>query len=127
MKGIKQPNGTYKYPGVSEADIQRQILDWLKLSRIFHFRLNVGAQKFGDRFVRFGFVGLPDIVCIVSNRLVNPGMGQFVALEIKGPNGELSRSQVDVGEQIKRAGGRYFVIHSLDEAQLAIAEVRGAK
>ena len=58
-----------------ERDIQRQILDWLRLKRIFHYRQNVGAQKIGTRYVRYGVPGLPDIVVVKD--------GVYIGLEVK--------------------------------------------
>ena len=97
---------------LSERDIQKQIMDWLKLKRIFHYRQNSGAQlasyKGKQRFFRFGYKGAPDIVCVIN--------GQYVGLEVKTSAHEQSLAQVEFGVELERAGGKYFVVHSLDEA-----------
>lgn len=111
-KGIKQPNGRYRYPSIREADIQKSILDWLRLRRIFHYRQNVGVLKTANRFVRFGVKGLPDIICVIK--------GQYVGLEVKREGKELSCAQVEFAVDLQRAGGRYHVVHSLAEAQEAL-------
>ena len=39
---------------VLEKDIQRTILDYLKMMKVFHWRNNTGAVVRGKHFVRFG-------------------------------------------------------------------------
>src|SRR5438876_1170141 len=47
---------------MKESDIQRQILDYLALRRIFHYRNNSGAFVDSKKhFYRFGALGSPDI------------------------------------------------------------------
>lgn len=99
----------YRYPPMPrEGEIQSQILDWLKLKRIFHYRQNVGAMSVGKRFIRFGLKGLPDIICVIR--------GQYVGLEVKADGKDQSVAQVNFGVSLERAGGKYHVVHSLEEA-----------
>jgi hypothetical protein len=57
---------------VKESEIQRQILSYLALKRIFHYRQNSGAFVFPEtgthkrRFFKAGVLGAPDIVCVRS-------------------------------------------------------------
>ena len=48
---------------------QRQIMDYLSLKDIFHYRNNsgaLGAEHKGKKwFVRFGALGSPDIICVM--------------------------------------------------------------
>jgi hypothetical protein len=63
---------------VKESEIQRQILDYLALKRIFNYRQNSGAFHNGKGgFYRFGALGAPDIVCVIA--------GQYVRIEVKAP------------------------------------------
>lgn len=109
----------HEYLRLSEQDIKLQIYDWLKAHRIFVERQNVGGMKKGKHYIQFAKRGTPDLWCIVD--------GKYVGLEVKKPSGEQSRPQIEFEARVKAAKGYYFIVRSLDEAQLAIAEVRGAK
>jgi VRR-NUC domain len=94
---------------VKESEIQKQILDYLSLKRIFHYRNNSGAFKRDDgHFYRFGATGSPDIICVIK--------GQYVGIEVKAPKGKQSEHQEAFQENLERAGGRYIVAYSLDDA-----------
>lgn len=94
-----------------ESDIQRTILDWLCLHRIFHWRNNVGAFKgeYGgkNRFIRFGWPGSPDI--FVINR------GRILGIEVKGPRGKQSPQQKEFANGFAHAGGIYILARSLED------------
>jgi VRR-NUC domain len=96
---------------VKESDIQRQILDYLRLKRIFHFRNNSGAfageYKGKQRFFRFGAAGSPDIICVIA--------GQFVGIEVKAPKGRMSDHQKEFQEKLEAAGGKYILAYSLED------------
>ena len=47
---------------ISEAAIQRCIMDYLAAEHILAFRQNTGQAKMGERFVRFGVKGMADIL-----------------------------------------------------------------
>lgn len=94
-----------------EKDIQKQILQYLEIKRIFHFRNNSGAVKGmyngKARFLRFGAVGSPDIICIKG--------GQFIGIEVKRPGTYQSVAQKAFQTAVEEAGGRYILARSLDE------------
>jgi hypothetical protein len=99
---------------MNESYTQRQILDYLTLKGIFHYRNNSGAFKRDDgHFYRFGALGSPDIICVIN--------GQFVGIEVKAPKGKLRDSQVEFQMNLEAAGGKYILAYSLDEVILAIA------
>lgn len=95
----------------TEHEIQKQILDWLTIKRIFHWRNNSGAMrsvyKGKSRFMRFGAVGSPDIIAIDA--------GYIFGIEVKGPDGKLSENQRAFGEAFERAGGRYIVAYKIED------------
>ena len=65
---------------MKESDIQRQILDYLSLRRIFHYRNNSSAFDNGHgRFYRFGAKGSPDSICVIG--------GLYVGIEVKALRG----------------------------------------
>jgi hypothetical protein len=93
---------------VTEADIQKAILQYLAVKHIFHFRNNTGATK-TERggFVRFGTPGSPDIIVVDK--------GIFIGIEVKRPGGKLSPHQKAFCDALLQAGGRYVVAQSLED------------
>ena len=93
---------------MKESDIQRQILDYLALKGIFHYRNNSGAFKdSNNHFYRFGALGSPDIICVIA--------GQYVGVEVKAPKGKQSDHQKDFQKKLEEAGGKYILAYSLDD------------
>jgi len=98
---------------LKESEIQRTILDYLTLKRIFHYRNNSGAFVMPEtathsrRFFRAGVVGAPDIVCVVK--------GQFVGIEVKAPKGRQNDNQKEFQRQLEAAGGLYILAYSLED------------
>jgi hypothetical protein len=97
---------------VKESDLQKLVLDWLVLHRIFHRRKNTGAMASEDvpgkkRFVRFGQAGDPDIeICY---------KGRFIAVELKSETGTQTQNQKNYQSDFEAAGGRYILARSLED------------
>jgi hypothetical protein len=54
---------------MKEPDLQKQILDYLALKRIFHHRNNSGAFVDSQKhFYRFGALGSPDIISVIAGQ-----------------------------------------------------------
>jgi len=89
---------------VKESEIQKQILDYLTLKRIFHYRQNSGAFVFTEtgthkrRFFKAGVLGAPDIICVIN--------GQYVGIEVKAPKGKMSDHQKAFQQVLEAAGGK---------------------
>jgi hypothetical protein len=89
---------------VKESEIQKQILDYLTLKRIFHYRQNSGAFVFPEtgthkrRFFKAGVLGAPDIICVIN--------GQYVGIEVKAPKGKMSDHQKAFQQVLEAAGGK---------------------
>jgi hypothetical protein len=93
---------------MKESEIQKQILDYLALKRIFHYRQNSGAFDNGKGgFYRFGVLGAPDIICVIK--------GQYVGIEVKAPKGKQSDHQKGFQQALEAAGGRYVLAYSLED------------
>lgn len=97
---------------VPEKEIQRSILDYLGKRGVFHWRNNSGAHvseyKGKKRFVRYGTLGSPDIIAIIS--------GFFVGIECKAEGGKQSDDQKEFERNVLAAGGVYLLVNSFDEA-----------
>jgi hypothetical protein len=74
-------------------------------------RQNSGAVRVGARFVRFGWVGCPDVLGQLKD-------GRLLGVEVKAAKGRTSPEQVAFLERINQAGGVAFVARDLrDVAQ----------
>jgi hypothetical protein len=101
---------------MKESHVQRQILDYLALKRIFHYRNNSGGFKDkAGHFYRFGALGSPDIICVID--------GQFVGIEVKAPKGRQSDHQKEFQHNLEAAAGVYVLAYSLDDVIAALAKV----
>ena len=96
----------------------RQILDYLALKGIFHYRQNSGAFVFPEhgnakrKFIRVGALGAPDIICVIK--------GQYVGIEVKAPKGKQSDHQKAFQQALEAAGGRYVLAYSLEDVMNGI-------
>lgn len=103
---------------LSESDIQKLILQYLGLKKIFCWRNNTGSgmntnANGKEYFVRFGVKGAPDILGML------PG-GRFLGIEVKRKDGIVSENQKDFLQQINDNGGLGFVARSLEDVMKVI-------
>ncbi len=69
-------------------------------------RMNSGAARVGNRFIRFGFAGCPDVLGQLSD-------GRFLGVEVKSPTGKLRPEQTIFLQRIRSAGGVAFMARDL--------------
>ncbi|MDP2761270.1 MAG: hypothetical protein Q8O64_12890 [Sideroxyarcus sp.] len=65
-------------------------------------RMNSGAARIGNRFVRFGWPGCPDVLGQLRD-------GRLLGVEVKAAKGKLRPEQAIFLERIRCAGGVSFV------------------
>ena len=65
-------------------------------------RMNTGAARIGNRFVKFGFTGCPDVLGQLRD-------GRLLGVEVKASQGRVSAEQAFMLERINGAGGLGFV------------------
>ena len=109
---------------MTEAQIQKTILQWGALyNRILMHRINVigtPLHKAGKTIYRPSTnKGMADIHCQV---LVN-NIPVSVWLEVKRKRGKLSLYQEAFRDSVQAAGGYYFLVRSIEDVELALAEV----
>lgn len=100
-----------------ERDIQKDILAMLEIhpSVAWAHRMNVGAHSVANprtgksRFVRYGFVGMSDILGQMKN-------GQFLAIEVKRPGNTPTEDQHAFLDAVSAAGGVSGWADNLDDA-----------
>ena len=107
----------------TEAQIQKTILQWAAAKRILMFRINVigtPLHKAGKTIYRPSTnKGMADIHCQV---LVDK-IPVSVWLEVKRKRGKLSMYQEAFRDSVQAAGGYYFLVRSIEDVELALAEV----
>lgn len=105
----------------SEKQLMRGCLDYLayykKTYPIFYFRANSGSViTQGGRVFKGASAGTPDIILLVDSI--------FCGLECKTEKGRQSQVQKEVEKAITDAGGKYFLIRSMEDIKKVIDNIR---
>lgn len=102
----------------TEAQIQRAVLQLLSAHPKVAWcaRINTGAWKVDNRYIKFGFKGCPDII----GQMV--GGGRFLAIECKTAKGKLTDYQRNFLNNVLRYYGVAGVAHSADDAKRIVEE-----
>jgi hypothetical protein len=96
-----------------ESEVLRACLDYLAARGIFAWRNNTGGARVeGNRFIRFGVKGSPDILGVMPD-------GRILCVECKSAKGRLTREQREFGEAVLRRGGVYVVARGVEDLQEA--------
>ena len=103
-----------------EADIQREILQFLSLSGVPALRVNTGRAWVGHgRFLKFGDEGFPDL-------LAWPGRGITLAIEVKRPDEGLTPAQIHWAKRLMAKGIHHVVARSVEDVVWKIRVLREA-
>jgi hypothetical protein len=81
-------------------------------------RMNSGAAKVGNRFIRFGFTGCPDVLGQLRD-------GRMLGVEVKSQTGKLRPEQAVFLERIRGAGGVSFVARDLRDVMRELKQIEG--
>ena len=81
-------------------------------------RMNNGAAKLGNRFIRFGWPGCPDVLGQLYD-------GRLLGVEVKGPAGRLRPEQTIFLDRIRGAGGVAFVARDLRDVHRELNHIKG--
>ncbi|MFO1262786.1 MAG: VRR-NUC domain-containing protein [Rhodoferax sp.] len=76
-------------------------------------RMNSGAAKVGNRFIRFGFKGCPDVLGQLRD-------GRLLGVEVKSPTGKLRPEQSDFLERVRSTGGVAFMARDCQDVFQAL-------
>lgn len=98
---------------MTERDLQKSILAYLRYRGILHARTNAGRAG----GVRLAPKGWPDITGCFK--------GRFVAIELKGEDGRLSDDQVATLLRVRDDGGIAVAARSVEDVQRALAAGEG--
>jgi len=100
---------------MTEKQIQNAILrEFATRQDLRLWRANVGAAKFGDQFVRFGFKGQADLTGLLYD-------GTRIEIEVKTKVGRLSKDQNNFWSMIDRFNGIYILARNVQDVYEALA------
>jgi len=93
-----------------EADLQKTILDYLRLKKCLVFKVNNGGVYIKKRncYMRSPMRGVSDIIGCTQK-------GRMIAIEVKMKGKKPSSEQLDFIEQVKSRGGITAVAYTLDD------------
>ncbi len=113
----KQPR---KSAVVKEAEVLRACMDVLEVHPIVNlwWRQNSGAQRIGNRFIKFGFRGASDLMGVLSN-------GRFLAVEVKAPGNKPTTEQAGFLGNVTAAGGLAMWVTSADRLADTLDHYKG--
>lgn len=100
---------------IKEKDIQNSICEYLavkgrcfwRVNNIPAFNRTAGGGFTMRRLPKYTPRGLPDIEVVAG--------GIYYALEVKTPVGRQSPEQKEFEANLKKHGGKYFVVRSIDD------------
>lgn len=95
----------------SEQEIQKAIIDYLKIKRYVVFKhRNVGIRKPNGSYIplAFGEKGISDVIACSPT-------GTFTAVEVKRPGGKASPDQLTFLEEVRSRGGVGILAFSIDD------------
>lgn len=109
---------------MKETQIQNQICEYLALKGYFFFRSNnipvySPKDKIFRRMPKYGMLGVPDIILILTCK----NIGVMVGLEVKKEKTYQSKSQKQFQKELEEVGGFYFIVRSIDDCIKAIKDV----
>lgn len=99
---------------VLESVIQRQILDYLNLKDIFHFRVNTMGVMRNGRYCPSPTIrkGTADIIAILE--------GRFVAIEVKRFGAKQTADQAKFQTDVETSGGIYILAYSVNDVRATL-------
>ena len=78
-------------------------------------RMNSGAAKVGNRFIRFGWPGCPDVLGLLRD-------GRLLGVGVKSPTGKLRPEQAVFLDRIRGAGGVAFMARDCRDVLRELSE-----
>lgn len=90
--------------GIAENEIQKEIMDYLRVRCIYHWRNNTGKRG----GVTYGFPGSADILGLLPD-------GRFLAIECKTETGKQSDKQREFQLNIEANNGLYILAKSVND------------
>ncbi len=118
--GLDKPERTraapVKRPGASESQVLSAVLALLRRHPAVAWveRMQVGAYETDERYIRYGFVGLSDVIGQMKD-------GRLLAVEVKREHGGVvSAAQQAFIDRVRAHGGVSGIVRSATEAEMLI-------
>ena len=89
---------------MTETEIQKEIMAYLTVRQIYHWRNNTGRRG----TVSYGFIGSADILGLLPS-------GRFLAIEVKTETGTQSTDQQEFQLNINMNSGLYILARSVED------------
>lgn len=108
---------------MSEADVQRAVLDWLSVKGVLAFRMNVGVARYGKSYVKYGTPGMADVLAFPMMRSGFVSDEQWTMptwIELKAAKGVQSDYQKSFQLQVECVGHAYILVRSIEELEAKI-------
>lgn len=107
---LEQQTAVKRRKVTPEASVLAEVLQTLQGSAKVAWarRMNSGAAMVGDRFIRFGFKGCPDILGQLRD-------GRLLAVECKSKRGRLEPEQEQFLSLVQQAGGVAIVARNCND------------
>lgn len=115
-KPEKQRAAPARRPGASESQVLSAVLNYLRRhpSVAWVERMQVGAYETEDRYIRYGFRGLSDIIGQMRD-------GRILCIEVKRERGgRVSDAQQAFIDRVRLHGGVAGVVRGIEEAELLL-------
>jgi hypothetical protein len=94
-----------------EKDVLREILLYLRARGVFHFRINnTGTFDPGRKIFLKPHNLTPGVADVIVLRA-----GKMICLEAKSPTGKQSPEQKQFGQNVKAAGGEYYLVRCVQD------------
>lgn len=93
---------------MTETAIQKEIMDYLRARGCLVYRMNAGIIKLGRRTIHLAPAGTPDL--LVLNRY-----GNTTWIEVKTPDGKLSRDQRAMQAELESRNQDVITVRSVEE------------
>ena len=106
-------------PVLREAKILREILVALRHDPRVAMCWRQNAGTFGERYIKLGPTGMPDVVGILAPEdppIYGGFAGRFFAIEVKAPGKKPEPHQAEMIERLRSFGCVAGVAHSVEEA-----------
>jgi hypothetical protein len=105
-----------------ERDVVHAVLEaWGAHPRLRIWRNNTGGAMYGDRFVKFGMNGAPDIMGVMSPS------GRFVGIECKAPGKKQSADQIAWEAMFRAMGGVFVLARSVVDVDRVLIPLVGQR
>ncbi len=100
---------------MKESEIQKQIIDYLKVMNIIVIRNNSGRINIGKRWINLGDAGSSDLIAM------HPISGKLIAIEVKSSGEKLRDKQIEFRDKVLNGNGIHITAYSLQDVIIKIA------